>query len=179
MFLFVFADEHMAGPDPRDLGEIKSMLRKVFGDAGWECRDILDVLERADDIYFDRVSQIIMDHWSRGRVMLIGDAACAVSMMAGEGTGLAMLAAYVLAGELNRAGGDHTVAFCRHEQLLRSLIASKQTSAQRFAAALTPKTLPGLWIRNQLIKLLAINRLGEWIIRREFRDDFQLADCGM
>jgi 2-polyprenyl-6-methoxyphenol hydroxylase-like FAD-dependent oxidoreductase len=47
MFLFVFADEHMAGPNPRDLGEIKSMLRMVFGDAGWECREILDVLEQA------------------------------------------------------------------------------------------------------------------------------------
>ena len=57
-------------------------------------------------IYFDRVSQIRMDRWTKGRTALVGDAAACVSLMAGEGSGLAMAEAYVLAGELRDCGGD-------------------------------------------------------------------------
>jgi 2-polyprenyl-6-methoxyphenol hydroxylase-like FAD-dependent oxidoreductase len=70
-------------------------------------------MEQADDLYFDRVSQIRMDPWTQGRVALVGDAAAAVSLMAGEGTGLAMAEAYVLAGELHASGGDIATAFAR------------------------------------------------------------------
>ena len=65
-------------------------------------------------IYFDRVSQIRMDRWTKGRTALVGDAAACVSLMAGEGTGLAMAEAYVLAGELRNCGGDYGAAFARY-----------------------------------------------------------------
>ena len=174
LFLFVFTDEHMAGPDPRNLGETKSVLRRAFGGAGWECPQILHELDRVCEVYFDRVSQIVMDSWSLGRVAVIGDAACAVSLLAGEGTGLAMIEAYVLAGELHRAGGDHRAAFRRYERLLRPLVAQKQKSARAFASAFAPNTPLGLWTRNQATKLLNVRPLADWIIRREFRDDIQL-----
>ena len=60
-----------------------------------------------------------MEAWSKGRVVLIGDAAACVSLLGGEGAGLAMAEAYVLAGELNRAGHNHEAAFRRYEQMLR------------------------------------------------------------
>ena len=77
----------------------------------WECSDILGELDRTHDLYFDRVSQIKIDKWSRGRIALVGNAAFCVSLMAGQGAALAMTAAYVLAGELANACGRHENAF--------------------------------------------------------------------
>jgi 2-polyprenyl-6-methoxyphenol hydroxylase-like FAD-dependent oxidoreductase len=105
MFLFIFADENPSGTD--DLPAQKAMLRKRFGNSGWECAQILDALDRAPDLYFDRISQIRMDAnrglWTRNRVALTGDAAFCVSLLAGQGSSLAMVAAYILASELHRA----------------------------------------------------------------------------
>lgn len=111
MFLFVFTPDYLSGPDPQDVSQAKAALHRVFGNAGWECPGILRELDEASDVYFDRTSQIVMDHWWEGRIALIGDAAAAVSLLAGEGTGLAMVQAYTLAGELNRAGADHRMRF--------------------------------------------------------------------
>jgi 2-polyprenyl-6-methoxyphenol hydroxylase-like FAD-dependent oxidoreductase len=179
LFLFVYADDDAHSADPHDPGETKVVLRQAFGSVGWECPQILTQLDQADNVYFDRVSQITMDCWSKGRVVLIGDAACCVSLLAGEGTGLAMLQAYVLAGELNAAGGDHREAFHRYEHLLRPLIEGKQRSARTFASAFAPKTSLGLWTRNQASKLLGVPALADWIIRHEFRDDIELPDYAM
>ncbi|SEA71774.1 MULTISPECIES: FAD-binding domain [unclassified Mycobacterium] len=176
MFLFVVADDQLTGMEPADDAEVRRALRQVFGDDGWECPAILAALDRAEDLYFDRVSQIKVDRWSQGRVALIGDAASCVSLLAGEGTGLAMLQAYVLAGELDRARGDHRAAFRRYEQLLRPLIEGKQESARAFAGALAPRTSVGLWTRNRVSRLLDIPALAAWAIRREFRDDIELPD---
>jgi 2-polyprenyl-6-methoxyphenol hydroxylase-like FAD-dependent oxidoreductase len=179
LFLFVFAAEHLPGPMPHTLAERKLTLRRVFGEAGWECARILEAVDGAPEIYFDRVSQIRMPQWSKGRVMLLGDAASCVSLLAGEGTGLAMTEAYVLAGELHRAHGDHQAAFRQHEQHLRPYISGKQESAERFAASFLPRTRFALWRRNQATKLLAIPPLANLVFARSFRDDFTLPDYGL
>lgn len=176
MFLFVFTSDRMRGPDPREVSQAKTTLHQVFGDAGWECPEILRKLDKASDVYFDRVSQIIMDRWSQGRVALIGDAAAAVSLLAGEGSGLAMVQAYVLAGELNRAGADHQEAFRRYERRLRPIVESRQRSARAFATTFAPKTALGLWTRNQASKLLNVPRLADWVVRSEFSDDIALPE---
>lgn len=176
MFLFVFTADHMSGPDPQDVSQAKTALRQVFGNAGWECPEILRRLDGASDVYFDRTSQIVMDRWSDGRVALIGDAAAAVSLLAGEGTGLAMVQAYTLAGELNRAGGDHQDAFRRYERQLRPIVEARQRSARAFATMFAPKTALGLWARNQASKLLNIPRLADRVVRSEFRDDIALPE---
>jgi 2-polyprenyl-6-methoxyphenol hydroxylase-like FAD-dependent oxidoreductase len=176
MFLFVFTSDHMSGPDPQDVSEIKTTLHEIFGNAGWECPGILRKLDETADVYFDRVSQILMDHWSDRRVALIGDAAAAVSLLAGEGTGLAMVQAYMLAGELNRAGADYQDAFRRYEQQLRPIVEARQRSARAFATMFAPKTALGVWTRNQASKLLNIPRLADWAIRSEFRDGIALPE---
>ena len=79
---------------------------RQYDDGKWECPRILDELDRTQELYFDRVSLIRMESWSRGRVVLVGDAAFCVSLVAGQGSALAMISAYVLAGELANAGGD-------------------------------------------------------------------------
>jgi len=173
-FSFLFRSERMAGPEPLDAQERKGVLQQVFADAGWECPQILHAMDQAPDVYYDRVSQIRMGNWSKGRVMLIGDAAACVSLLAGEGAGLAMTEAYVLAGELNRAGLDYRAAFCRYEQLLRPFVEEKQKSARYFASALVPKTRLGVWFRNQAMKLMSLPWAAHYFLVGKLRDDFDL-----
>jgi 2-polyprenyl-6-methoxyphenol hydroxylase-like FAD-dependent oxidoreductase len=85
---------------------------------GWHVPGLLEQMPDAADFYFDSVSQVHLDRWSTGRVALVGDAGYAAGP-GGNGTGTAVIAAYVLAGELAAARGDHRVAFARYEQLLR------------------------------------------------------------
>jgi 2-polyprenyl-6-methoxyphenol hydroxylase-like FAD-dependent oxidoreductase len=176
MFLFVFRAEHLKGPEPRSLEERKRALHRLFDGTGWECARILAAMERIGEIYFDRVSQIVMPAWSKGRVALIGDAAACVSLLAGEGTGLAMTEAYVLAGELKRAAGDYASGFHRYEQRLRPFVEGKQQSARDFAASFAPKTAFGIWFRNQATKLMGIPAVANRIIGTSLRDDIDLPD---
>ncbi len=168
LFLFIFRAERTdAGVQPKD------ELRKQFGGAGWECPQMLDALDEADDLYFDVVSQIKMDHWSRGRVGLIGDAAGCISLLGGEGTGLAITEAYVLAGELERAGGDHREAFEAYEALMHPFVASKQAGAARFVGFFATRTKFGLWLRNIVMRAMNVGPVLR-LVAGDIRDDLEL-----
>jgi 2-polyprenyl-6-methoxyphenol hydroxylase-like FAD-dependent oxidoreductase len=170
LFLFVFRDEFMKSAHE----EPKSLVRRVFSGAGWEWPQIEEELERASDIYFDRVSQIRMTRWTRGRTALVGDAAACVSLMAGEGTGLAIAEAYVLAGELHTCRGDFATAFARYEHRLMPFLRTKQQSAARFASSFAPKTSVGILFRNQLTQLMRVPFVADLAIGRALRDDIAL-----
>jgi 2-polyprenyl-6-methoxyphenol hydroxylase-like FAD-dependent oxidoreductase len=175
LILLVFADSDPGDP-PTDLAAQKAILRATFGSGRWECAEILTRLDEVGDLYFDRVSQIRADRWSSGRVALVGDAAFCVSLMAGQGSALAMTAAFVLAGELNKAGGDHREAFQCYEALLRRFIATKQKAAKRFSAAFAPSTQWGIVLRNQVINACAIPAVARFAFGREITDTLVLPD---
>jgi len=174
LFLFVFAADSSSLPLTLDLQ--KANLRETYGDGKWECPRILDELHRTHEPYYDRVSQIRMESWSRGRIALAGDAAFCVSLTAGQGSALAMLSAYVLSGELANAGGRHEDAFERYEAFLRAYVETKQQGAERFAVAFAPKTRWGLFFRNQVIKAFAIPGLARLAVGRDITDTLKLPD---
>jgi 2-polyprenyl-6-methoxyphenol hydroxylase-like FAD-dependent oxidoreductase len=159
---------------PETLDRQKALLRNLYGDGTWESRRILDALEGCRELYFDCVSQIRIPNWSRGRIALVGDAAFCPSLLAGQGSALAMTAAYVLAGELAKADGSHERAFGRYETLLRSYIETKQSGAARFGGALAPKTGFGLWFRNQVMNAFAIPGIARLAVGREIIDTLRL-----
>jgi 2-polyprenyl-6-methoxyphenol hydroxylase-like FAD-dependent oxidoreductase len=172
LFLFVFRDEFI-GPTHE---EPKALLRRVFHDAGWEWPEIEARLHRATDLYFDTVSQIRMPHWAKGRTALVGDAAACVSLMAGEGTGLAIAEAYVLAGELQTCGGDIATAFGRYEKRLMPFLARKQKAAANFASSFAPKTWAGIMLRDQVTRLMRFPFIADLAIGRALRDEVVLPD---
>ncbi len=174
LFLFVFTAD--GGALPATLDRQKSMLRERYAGGEWECPGILRELDRSHELYVDRVSQIRMDRWSRGRVALAGDAAFCVSLVAGQGSALAMISAYVLAGELAAAGGRHEEAFANYERFLRAYVDRKQRGAERFAAVFAPRTPRGLWFRNQVIKAFAIPGLARLAVGRDIIDTLRLPD---
>jgi 2-polyprenyl-6-methoxyphenol hydroxylase-like FAD-dependent oxidoreductase len=85
-----------------------------------------------------------------------------------------MTEAYVLAGELNRAGHDYQAAYRRYEQVLRPFVEGKQNSARYFASAMVPRTRVGVWLRNQVTKLMALSPVAHYFLGRQLRDDFDL-----
>jgi 2-polyprenyl-6-methoxyphenol hydroxylase-like FAD-dependent oxidoreductase len=178
LVLFVFRDEYLPAERPSNEQERKAVLAHVFADVGWECPRILAAMESVRNIYFDRVSQIRMGCWTKGRTALIGDAAACVSLMAGEGSGLAMAEAYVLAGELRHCGGDHGAAFARYQQRLMPFLKRKQRSAAQFASLNAPKTAFGIACRNLVTRLFRLPFLPAVLFARALRDEIKLPDYG-
>ncbi len=168
MFLFIFR----AGPGGTGLTP-KEQLRNEFRGVGWEAREILATLDDVDDLYFDVVSQVRMDRWSHGRVALIGDAAGCISLLGGEGTGLAITEAYVLAGELARAGSDYRRAFDAYQARMRPFIKRKQASAVRYIPFFVTRTRFGLWLRNVAMRSMNFGPLAA-LFAGSAGDDFEL-----
>lgn len=173
-FLFVFEKEKQISASETSLH--KAILRETFGRDGWETPEILKRMDDTDDLYFDSVSQIRMPAWSKGRVALVGDAAHCPSLMAGAGSAFAMLGAYILAGELHKADGDHTRAFAAYEESLRAFIDKQQRDAERFAPSFAPRTRFGLFFRDLMLNMLGFKPLAIWFTRRNFANAFDLPD---
>ncbi|MFD6104984.1 FAD-dependent monooxygenase [Nocardia salmonicida] len=112
--------------DYRDVAAQKRLLRERTADLGWLTPNILAHLDDTPDFYLDQVAQVVMDRWSSGRVALLGDAAFSSSPLSGAGTGLALVGAYVLAGELAAAGWEPEAGFAAYERRMRSFVEANQ-----------------------------------------------------
>ncbi|MEV4642956.1 FAD-dependent monooxygenase [Actinoplanes sp. NPDC049548] len=112
--------------DYRDVAAQKRLLRERMTGLGWLTPQLLAHLDDSPDFYLDQVAQVVMDSWSSGRVGVFGDAAFSSSPMSGQGTGLALVGAYLLAGELAAAGWDPQAGFAAFEQRMRSFVEANQ-----------------------------------------------------
>lgn len=173
-FFFIFAQPTELAIPHGDTAAQKRVLHERFEGQGWECDQILEALDSASDLYFDTVSQIRLLHWSRGRVALVGDAAHAPSLLAGQGAALAMAGAYVLAHALHLAEGDHDMAFLEYERRFKPFVEAKQRAATRFGWWFAPRTRLGILLRNLTTKLLVLPPLSKRFATRAFADRFDL-----
>ena len=139
--------------DHRDTARQQQIVAEAFEGMGWRVRELMAAMAQAPDFYFDTVSQVHLDRWSAGRVALTGDAAWAAGP-GGNGTGSAVVGAYVLAGELAAARGDHQTAFARYERLLRSYVAGGQKQARGGRDFLAPATARQIRQRDRFFRLL-------------------------
>jgi 2-polyprenyl-6-methoxyphenol hydroxylase-like FAD-dependent oxidoreductase len=112
--------------DLRDRVQQQQALRMVYEGIGWEVPRLLEMMPTASDWYFDTAAQIDMPRWSEGRVVLVGDAAYCASPMSGQGTSIAPIGAYVLAGELAAASSAHSRAFAEFENVMRPFVEANQ-----------------------------------------------------
>ncbi|OBF86621.1 hypothetical protein A5791_20690 [Mycobacterium sp. 852002-51163_SCH5372311] len=111
--------------DYRDTEAQFAELERRMADDGWVRPQLLEYMRSAPDFYFDEMSQIKMDRWAQGRVALVGDAGYCCSPLSGQGTSVALLGAYILAGELKAAGDDYERGFANyyaefHDYVLRN-----------------------------------------------------------
>jgi 2-polyprenyl-6-methoxyphenol hydroxylase-like FAD-dependent oxidoreductase len=140
--------------DRRDVDSQKALVAAQFAGLGWQIPGLLDSMRAAGDFYFDPVCQIAMDHLSAGRVTLLGDAGYCPSPASGQGTSLALAGAYVLAGELAAASGDHSVAFARYEAELRPYVEKNQALAKTALRGILPQSRAFAWFNTRMIKLM-------------------------
>ncbi|TCC11602.1 FAD-dependent monooxygenase [Kribbella soli] len=151
--LFYFASPDLTY-DRRDATAQKAIVEEQFAGLGWEVPKLLDGLRTAPDFYFDSISQIKLDSYSRGRVALVGDAGYCASPLSGMGTSLAIVGAYVLAGELHAAGGDHVRAFAAYDVRMKGFVEACQQQAVDGARWFIPASKWFLKVRNLTYRLM-------------------------
>ncbi len=151
--LFYFASSDLTY-DRRDTASQKAIVEEQFAGLGWEVPKLLDGLRSAPDFYFDSISQIKLDSYSRGRVALVGDAGYCASPLSGMGTSLAIVGAYVLAGELHAAGGDHVRAFAAYDVRMKGFVEACQQQAVDGARWFIPASKWFLKVRNLTYRLM-------------------------
>jgi 2-polyprenyl-6-methoxyphenol hydroxylase-like FAD-dependent oxidoreductase len=139
-----------------DLDQQRDILSERFAGAGRRVPWLLDAARQAADLAFDSLGQVRLPHWSKGRVALVGDAGYCPTPLTGLGTSLALVGAYVLAGELAAAGGDHRVAFPRYEQVVRPYVTKAQQLPPGGVKSFAPDT--ALQIRLQAMSMRSMNR---------------------
>jgi 2-polyprenyl-6-methoxyphenol hydroxylase-like FAD-dependent oxidoreductase len=172
MFCLTLRDDGRAPLDHP--AEQQALLRQRLVGAGWETASALEAMASAETFYFDRASQIRMPSWSTGRVALVGDAAACPSLLAGQGSALAMIEAYVLAAELAGADGDHAAAFARYHARLGRLLRSKQDAARGLGVAFAPRNRVSLAARNTVMRLMGLPRVPDLVMGRSLRDAIEL-----
>ncbi|QDQ13917.1 FAD-dependent monooxygenase [Streptomyces spectabilis] len=141
--------------DRDDVAEQKALLAETFADLPWKhTRHVLDALEDTDELYFDAIAQIHVDRLSQGRVVLLGDAGYGATM-GGMGTGTALVCAYVLAGELAAARGNHAKAFAAYEAEVRDYTKGCQKISGNAGPFLAPPTEKKIRSRNRAYRMLS------------------------
>ncbi|WP_433256602.1 FAD-dependent monooxygenase [Streptosporangium sp. CA-135522] len=148
---FVFASEEL-DYDRYDTDRHKRILADAYRGGGWRIPELMAKVADARELYLDSISRVEIDTYATGRVALLGDAAYG-NTLGGFGTGLAVVGAYVLAGELAAAGGDHRMAFRAYEEAFRGYAkVSRQGNAGAFLAPATPGKI----------------RMRNWMFKRRF-----------
>ncbi len=174
--LFVFSSDQKLMYSRHDVDAQKQILRNEFSNVGSECPSLLAKMDTAPDFYFDSVSQVKMNHWSKGKVSLVGDACDCPSFLSGQGSTLAMVGAYILAGELKESKGNYEAAFQQYENIFKPLIETKQKLAQSFAGSLIPKNNFAIWIRNTFANVMFSSLISKWFVRKYMTDKITLKE---
>jgi 2-polyprenyl-6-methoxyphenol hydroxylase-like FAD-dependent oxidoreductase len=127
-------------------------LAEAYGDLGWRVPMVLERAKALPWLVYEQVGQVVMAHWTRGRIALLGDACQAVSLLPGQGASLSLAAAYVLGEELAR-DDDVKAALARYEHRVRPPLIQMRRAGRRGADWIVPSTGTGLAARNALLRL--------------------------
>ena len=142
-------------PWPRgDTTAQRRILKEAFKmEKGWQVPKMLEFVDLATDFYMDSCSQVHVSQWSQGRVALVGDAAYGASPASGQGTSLALVGAYILAGELKKAGvKNHRVAFASYEEKMTPFVQACQSLGRDIAEEILIDSGFKLWSFKIMMK---------------------------
>lgn len=141
----------------RDMSREKqyAQVERVFAGDEWLVPSLLRAMRSSGDFRLMPCMQVRMGSWRDGRIALVGDAAHCPDPMSGQGATLALAGAYVLAGELKAAGGDHTAAFAAYERRMRDFVTGNQDLGELDIAMAAPRAgRVGVWLREQSLRML-------------------------
>ncbi|MEU7019253.1 FAD-dependent monooxygenase [Streptomyces sp. NPDC046203] len=167
---FSFRTAEPLAYDRRDSAAQRALVAERFARVGWEAPKLVRAMHTADDFFFDSMGQVRLDRWSRGRVVLLGDAGYCATPLTGLGTSLALVGAYVLAGELAAAGGDHRLALRRYDTVLRPYVDQAQELPPGGASGYAPSGQLGIRMRD-----LSMRSMTRWPLRNLLAAQFAKA----
>jgi len=144
----------------------QAALPRAYGDMGWVAPNVLDQLTRAESVYFDTISQIVVDRWSQGRVVLLGDAAWCVTLFAGYGSALAVAGADALGAALERHPADLPAALREWEAEIRPEAERKQKLGRQIKGLYAPADPFSLWLRDLPLRLASWRPVSALLQRR-------------
>ncbi|WP_019548927.1 FAD-dependent monooxygenase [Streptomyces sulphureus] len=156
--------------DRRDVAAQQELVAQRFAGLGWETPRLLRAMHTAPDFFFDSVGQVRLDRWSRGRVVLLGDAGYCATPLTGLGTSLALVGGYVLAGELAAAAGDHHIAFRRYDEVMRPYVSQAQQLPPGGSSGFAPSGRLGIRLRD-----LSMRQMTRWPMRNVLAAQFAKA----
>jgi deazaflavin-dependent oxidoreductase (nitroreductase family) len=148
--------------DPALPGDPRSVLQQTYGSLGWLVPRALEQCPPNSELYYDQVAQVDVPRWARGRVVLIGDACQAVSLLAGQGAALAVAGAYVLGEHLANASSIET-ALARYEHVWRPIIEEKQQVARRGTEWFLPRTPTQIWVRRLMLAVGSLPLVDQYV----------------
>ena len=154
--LFMFRSKRELQYHHRDVMRQKELLRDAFSGTHPTIDGWLDELDRTPAFYFDSITQLQLDTWSRGRVTLVGDAGYCPGPAVGGSTSLSVLGAYVLAGELAQADGDYARAFAAYEQQMAEPVRRSRAFARTAAKTIVPGSRAGVWVLTRGAQLVSM-----------------------
>ncbi len=153
--VFLFRGKEEFNYDHRDTLRQKKLLRNAFAGMHPQVDGWLEAVDQTPAFYFDAITQLRMDRWSRRRVSLVGDAGYCPGPAVGGSTSLAVLGAYVLAGELARAEGDQLRAFAAYELAMREPVRLSRAFARGAAKTIIPGSRTGVWALTRGAQLIS------------------------
>ncbi len=149
------------------------ILKKEFAGFASPVPEIINEALKKDKLFFDQVTQIrIHDKWHKNRVVLIGDAAFCITLLSGQGSSMAMTAAFVLSEQLEKHRDDYETAFTEYEKSLRPMIEKMQKKAVKNAATYVPASKFSLWVRNLFAPLVFKKIFSGLLIKQLGADNF-------
>src|SRR5699024_6998990 len=165
-------DEPTLPADPR------ARILDTFGDLGWKVPRVLASCPPSEKIYYDQVAQILLPGWTNKRVTLLGDAAYAVSLLAGQGASLAVAGAYILAGQLSGAATIDD-ALASYERNWKPVVTHRQETTLDGRKWLLPETATQVRLRRLALAAFRIpglaSVLGQGLVGRASVDVTELA----
>ena len=149
--MYVFRHRNIGHVPPKQRAPL---LREVYQGSGWITEELLKDILETEPVFFDSATQIVMPSWSKGRIAMLGDACACLTLLAGQGSHMAMAGAYVLAQELERHDGDHRAAFAAYKKVLMPATVKKQQDAVRMAKFFVPTERSFTPLRRFIEKLI-------------------------
>ncbi len=146
---FSFFSENEITYERRNVKQQKLMVQQQFKSKGWRIPELLQEMNDCDNFYFDKLCQVRMDSWSKGRVALVGDAGYCPSPAAGMGGSMAILGAAALADAFQKHPNDFRMAFQEYDRSLRPTVEQIQQQAVEVGLAMfAPRTEEEIQQRN-------------------------------
>lgn len=157
------SDDHLDAVAKEEVASQKAAWKAMFKEAGWEAERVVDGMEAADDFYMQKIAQVKMPSWSSGRTVLVGDAAYCPSPISGMGTTVAIVGAYVLAGELARSPENVETAFRAYEKRMKKFIGVAQKLAPGAPSMANPQTSWGITVLHLFLGFVAWTGILSWM----------------